>query len=64
MIPFVQIFVTALEAVGEIFGKKKPRTAEELERQRIQRRNDRAMMFFVVFGLILCVVLLIIMALR
>jgi len=64
MFPVVQIVVTALEAVGEAFGRRKPKTAEEMERQRIQRRNDRAMIFFMVFALVLLVVLLIVMALR
>ena len=64
MIPVLQVFVTALEAVGEAFGRRKPKTPEEIERQRIQRRNERAMMFFVVFSLVFCVGLLVIMALR
>ena len=64
MIPVLQVFVTALEAVGEAFGRRKPKTPEEIERQRIQRRNERAMMFFVVFALVFSVVLLVIMALR
>jgi uncharacterized membrane protein YdfJ with MMPL/SSD domain len=64
MIPVLQIVVTALEAVGAAFGRRKPKTPEEMERQRIQRRNERAMMFFAVFSLVLCVVLLVIMALR
>jgi len=64
MIPFLQIVVTALEAVGEVCGRRKPKTAAEIERQRIQRRNERAVMFFVVFGLILCGVLIVIMALK
>jgi hypothetical protein len=64
MIPILQIVVTALEAVGEAFGPRKPRTPEEIERQRIQRRNERAMMFFVVFCFVLCLVLLVVMALR
>src|SRR5436190_1411571 len=64
MISVLQIVVTALEAVGEALGRRKPKTPEEMERQRIQRRNERAMMFFVVFSLVLCVVLLVIMALK
>jgi len=64
MIQVLKILVTALEAVGEVFGRRKPKTPEEMARQPIQRRNERAMMFFVVFTLVLCVVLLVIMALR
>ena len=62
MIPVLEIVVTALEAVGDAFGRRKPKTPEELERQRSQRRNERAMMFFIGFSLVLCVVLLVIMA--
>ena len=57
MIPFGQIILTVLEAVGEACGKKTPKTADELKRQRIQRRNERAMMFFCIFCLIFSVVL-------
>ncbi len=64
MIPVLQIVVTAFEAVGEAFGRRKPKTREEMERQRIQSRNERAMKFFVVFALVLCVVLIVMMALR
>jgi len=64
MIPVLQTFATALEVVGEAFGRRKPKTPGEVERQRIQRRNKRAMLFFVVFSLVLCVALLVIIALR
>lgn len=64
MLSVLQIVAAALEAVGEAFGSRKPKTAEEMERQRIQHRNDRAMMVFVVFALVLSAVVLIMMALR
>ncbi len=38
----LQLVITALEAMGEACGLKKPKTAEEMERQRIFRRNERA----------------------
>ena len=52
MFPIFEILVTTLEAIGEACGRRKPKTPEEMERQRIQRRNDRAMMFFIVFAAI------------
>jgi hypothetical protein len=64
VIPFIQIVVTAFEAVGKACGRKKPKTAKEIERHQILRRNERAMMFFVVFLLIFCGVLLVIKALK
>ena len=64
MIELIQIVVAAFEAVGEACGRRKPETAEEIERQKILRRNKRAMMFFVVFCLIFCGVLLVIMAFK
>jgi len=53
----VNILVTALEAIGEICGRRKAKTAEQLEWERILRRNERVMMFFVIFCLLVSVVL-------
>jgi hypothetical protein len=64
MIPFSQIVLAALDVVDGALKRKKPKTAEEIKRQRILRRNERAMMFFVVFCVILCAVLFFIMAFR
>lgn len=62
MMPLAQIVVTAIEAVGEALSRRKPKTAEEAERQRLFRRNERAMSFFVLFAFLLSAVLLLIMA--
>jgi hypothetical protein len=60
MILFLQIVITAFEAVGEACGRRKPKTAEDVKRQRIQRRNERAMKFYALF----CLIMLFIMALE
>jgi len=59
-----QLLVAALESVGEIFTNKKPKTPEQLERQRNIRRNNRAMMFFTFFCLLLILIILCLMLLR
>jgi hypothetical protein len=64
MLALFQLVIATLEAVGEACGRMKPKTPAEIERQRVLRRNQRAMAFFSLFGLGLCVILLLIMAFR
>jgi hypothetical protein len=59
----LHIAIIALEALAGAFHRE-PRTPQEVERRRVQRRNERAMMLFCTFCVVLCIVLLLIMALN
>jgi|GEM_PF-4614446 len=62
MFPLLKIVIVAFEAVGDFIGRRKPKSAAEIELQPIQRRNERARIFFVVFCLIFSGFMLVIMA--
>jgi hypothetical protein len=53
-----ELILCVIEGVGGFFGRRRPMTPEEVERQRILKRKERAWTLFVIFGLVLCAFLL------
>ena len=59
MAPIFQIVITALEAVGEACGRKKRKSAEEIEGERAQRRKSRTIWFFIILAAVACLIFLV-----